>query len=274
MALTDLIGPATGAFSGALAMIQPIGRSIGSVIPDVVIEEAHRDESVITRQPVEGGRVVTDHIFDLPPSVEIRGGFSNSTAGYEGYVQEQYQELLRLKAKKQPFFLSTGKRAYQNMVVRAIQVVTDPHSEYVLMFSAILENINIVSTSQSGSDPTTASTSSDKASQSDPAATASTSNSGTIDGIGVGNQSFAGSFSPGSASATPSATDTNSGSASAGTIGANGSSAFSGFSPAGVALPPPDDGIATFTTPDGATVTGSGQTTVYDPFSSGAFGGT
>lgn len=202
MPLIDLVGPALdsvtdGAFSGALAMIQPQGRSIGQIFPDVVIEEGHRDESIITQEPVEGGAVVSDHVIDRPPTVEIRGGFSNSTAGYVGYVQEQYQALLALKASKKPFKLSTGKRLYKSMLINRIAVITDPHSEYTLMFVASCQFVNIVQTQSSGAGTDTTAAATSQSDQANPASTAGVSNAGNVEAQGVGSQAFAGSFSPG-----------------------------------------------------------------------------
>ena len=48
------------------ALISSPVRSIGTVIPDVVIEEAHRDELIITQHPVEKGATITDHAFARP----------------------------------------------------------------------------------------------------------------------------------------------------------------------------------------------------------------
>jgi hypothetical protein len=267
MAITDLVGPVIGgAVGSALALIQPVGRSIGQIFPDVVIEESHADESIVTQDPVQGGALVTDHIFDRPPLVAIRGGFSNSSAGYVGYVQEQYQELLRLKAAKTPFFLSTGKRPYRDMVIQAIQVVTDPRSEYVLMFTAICVHINIVKGSTAGNDPTTGGPASNQANQTDPAASAGVSNSGTVAANPVSETAFAGAYGPGSV--------LNPGSGvAAGSIGDGSFGAVSeGLS--GISAPPTAVGEVGELTVEGlpeATVPASPG---YNPFATGAFGGT
>jgi hypothetical protein len=273
MPVTDLVGPALDAISDAIALIQPVGRSIGQIYPDVTIEEGHQDESIVTADPVQGGALVTDHIFDRPPSVVIRGGFSNSSAGYVGYVQEQYQELLKLKASKTPFSLSTGKRPYEGMVIQALSVVTDPHSEYVLMFVANCVHINIVKDAKA-SDPSTAAPASDPANQADPSATAGVSNSGSVSTSQVGETAFAGAFNPGAFSETPSTADLNSGSALGGTLGGS-----AGFSLSGVSPPPLATGeVGELTASDpagnalpGATVPASPG---YNPFATGAFGGT
>lgn len=182
------------------ALIQPSARAIGMIFADVTVEESHRDEVIITQHPVEGGGVITDHAYKRPAELEIRCGFSNSSAGYVGYVQEQYRALLALQLARQPFTVYTGKRRYQNMLIRGLSVVTDPHSENILMASVALQEIVIVKTQTTGNQGSsnTASPASDPSDQANPSSTADIANRGEQAGVGIGSQSFAGAFSPGS----------------------------------------------------------------------------
>lgn len=185
------------------ALIQPSARAIGQIYADVTIEENHRDEVIITQHPVEGGGVITDHAFKRPAELEIRCGFSNSSAGYVGYVQEQYRALLSLQLTRQPFTVYTGKRRYRNMIIRGISVVTDPHSENTLMATVALQEVIIVSTQttsagagQGGGAP------GGNADQANPASTGSITNGGNVSTADVGPQAFSGAFSPGSTAAS------------------------------------------------------------------------
>lgn len=185
------------------ALIQPSARAIGMIFADVTVEENHRDEVIITQHPVEGGGVITDHAYKRPAEVEIRCGFSNSSAGYVGYVQEQYRALLALQLARQPFNVYTGKRRYRNMLIRGISVVTDPHSENILMATVALQEIIIVSTQTTGGTATGSSTAAAGTSdnQADPASTGGVSNGGAVEATGVGSQAFLGSYNPGDYSA-------------------------------------------------------------------------
>ena len=129
--------------------IYSVQRQLGGIFPDVVTEELHNDELMITEQPVEIGAPITDHAWMLPYKVLISGGFSNSTAGSEGWVQAAYQQMLALQASKQPFNISTGKRYYTNMLLRSLTVITNEEAEFALMFRAQCQQIILVST-QSG----------------------------------------------------------------------------------------------------------------------------
>ncbi len=59
---------------------------------------------------------------------------------------EIYQQILSLQASRQPFDVITGKRKYQNMLIRAIEVTTDKHTETVLMAILTLRELNITQT--------------------------------------------------------------------------------------------------------------------------------
>ncbi|CDG96957.1 Putative bacteriophage protein (fragment) [Xenorhabdus bovienii str. puntauvense] len=58
--------------------------------------------------------------------------------------KEVYEQLLKLKASKEPFDVTTGKRQYKNMLIRAIEVTTDKTSENVLMVTLTLREVIIV----------------------------------------------------------------------------------------------------------------------------------
>lgn len=147
-------GPLIGDTTASYALIMAGQRAIGDLYPHVVIEETHRDELMITQHPVEFGTPVTDHAFMQPYTVEIRCGWSNSTAQTSGYVQAVYQEFLGLQVSRVPFTISTGKRQYKSMLLRSLMVKTDPDSEFVLMCVATAQQIVITNTQVSaGSSP-------------------------------------------------------------------------------------------------------------------------
>jgi hypothetical protein len=191
------------------ALIRPGNHQIGTIFADITISESHRDEVAITRHPVELGALITDHSYVLPAELEVKCGFSDSTAGAEGYIQAQYQLLLDLKNKRVPFTVYTAKRRYKNMLVRGISTVTDQKNNSVLVASVDLQEIIIVKTQTTGGSSTnsagsekgtgteTTTASSSSVSQATPASTADIVNRGDQAGVGVGSQSFAGAFSPG-----------------------------------------------------------------------------
>src|SRR5271165_1668854 len=132
--MSNIFGPIIDDAAANYALISGSAtRFIGTIYPDVSVEEIHHDEQIITLHPVETGSPITDHAFMMPYTVEMRCGFSDSTVGALGYVQQVYQQFLALQQSRQPFDVSTGKRLYQNMLLRSISVKTDEESEFALM---------------------------------------------------------------------------------------------------------------------------------------------
>lgn len=127
------------------------GRSIAGIIPQVVIEEKHRDELVITNHPVQNGANITDHAYKQPSMVSLRYGWSTSGALYSldlgaPSVDDVYDMLLKLQEERKPFDVVTGKRSYKNMLIRSIDVVTDKATEKSIVVDVVLQQVIIVET--------------------------------------------------------------------------------------------------------------------------------
>lgn len=132
-------------------VIQPIKRGISNIVADVVIEEVHEDESVITQHPVEEGVIISDHAYDKPAEVVLTYGWSmsspqNSDQEGDAFLRNVYQSLLQLKVQHQPFKIFTGKRLYQNMLVQAIHVTTDKATENFLYVKITCQEVIMTST--------------------------------------------------------------------------------------------------------------------------------
>jgi len=132
------------------ALISSPMRAIATIVPNVVIDEIHTDDLAITDHPVEDGAAISDHAFKIPSRVQMRCGWSNSTAGTEGYVQSVYQSLLALQATRQPFDVFTGKRAYRNMLLERVAVETSETSENTLMVVAAMREVILTRTQTAG----------------------------------------------------------------------------------------------------------------------------
>jgi hypothetical protein len=164
-----------GDIAAPYALIASRQRMIGTIMPDVVVEEAHNDQVVITKHPVEIGAAISDHAFKVPSTVQMKIGFSDSKAQSEGYVQEAYQELLALQIEREPFDVFTGKRAYENMLIESILVTTDVATEHALNAVVFLSEVLITYTD----DTSGTKVGQGKGSQANPKDSASTSKGGT-----------------------------------------------------------------------------------------------
>lgn len=168
------------AAEGLLGPILFMSRNIGGFIADVTIEEDHTDELVITEHPVERGAETTDHAYKRPSTVVITAGWSNSSLAALGnpfYVNLVYDQFLALQRSLQPFDIVTGKRIYDNMLIRRISVKTDEKTENALIATFECQEILISDTQvvSNGSGATT--------DMKDPVNNAATSDRGTINGI-------------------------------------------------------------------------------------------
>ena len=62
--------------------------------------------------------------------------------------REMYQELLNLQSERRPFDVVTGKRTYNNMLIRTIEVTTDKTSENVLNCTLTLREVIMTATNK------------------------------------------------------------------------------------------------------------------------------
>jgi hypothetical protein len=167
------------------------------IVAQVTIEEQHQDDVQITDHPVEQGANITDHAFELPATLTVRYGWSdspsannllgaatNSVAGTKAAVQslvtgnqvgqsrDIYEKLLKLKKSRVPFTVYTGKRKYKDMLIRSISVVTDHDHEHSFIATVGLRQVLLATVSVS-------SVSAPSANQANPQLTAAPVDSGT-----------------------------------------------------------------------------------------------
>ncbi|KMW73349.1 bacteriophage protein [Photorhabdus luminescens subsp. luminescens] len=144
------------------ALFQQQTRSFGTesmlLVPSVVIAEKHTDALEITEHPVEIGAAVSDHAYKKPSEITMELGFAGggslldfvdtSKIGLSMGLspKETYQKILDLQELREPFNVITGKRTYENMLIKAIEVTTDRHSENVLLCTLTLREVIITST--------------------------------------------------------------------------------------------------------------------------------
>lgn len=168
---------------GVNAVLVKPRRGLGNLLPQVTLQEVHRDTLEITDHPVQQGATISDHAYRRPSEVILHCAWANSpsipsflggiaaapfqtvvgvqsilTGNAPDQVREIYQALLTLQNSRIPFNVYTGKRAYQNMLIRDLTVTTDRQSENTLMVVAQLREVLLVSTQtvRLGDTPTSA----------------------------------------------------------------------------------------------------------------------
>lgn len=148
----------------------------GQIVADSVIEERSADELVITENPVEQGSVINDHAYDLPQDLDlvyVWASGSPQAQQQQTFLQDTYQQVLSLKQAKILVSVFTGKRQYQNMLIKGISLTTDKDTENILELHLTFKQILLAITSTVNTSSTSA------AQQSIPAKTMPTINGGT-----------------------------------------------------------------------------------------------
>lgn len=148
------------------ALFQLQSRRIGVMVPSVVVSEKHSDTLEITEHPVErptssGAGFVADHAYRRPSEVVMEVGFAGggslldlvdtrniglSTPLSDMGPKEIYAQLLSMQREKKLIDVTTGKRIYKNMLIRALEVTTDRTTENVLSATVTLREVIITQT--------------------------------------------------------------------------------------------------------------------------------
>ena len=147
----------------------------GVLFPDTVLEERHDDDSIISENPVEIGSVVNDNAFDTPQELELLYAWSLSSQqanGQPDYLETTYQRVLDLKQAKILLNVVTGKREYQNLLIKGISEITDRDNENSMTLRLTLRQMLLTYTQTV--------TITSAAQQSMPQKTAPTLNGGTV----------------------------------------------------------------------------------------------
>jgi len=125
---------------------------IGSIEMDASLDEDHRLDSIVTRNPIEDGSQYSDHIVLLPIVLELTCRvsdtslyyFSIAQAGKEGRANQAYFELVKLQNNRKPFDVDTGIRVYENMVIENLSVPRNSKDGHSIRFNMVLVEIPII----------------------------------------------------------------------------------------------------------------------------------
>jgi len=126
---------------------------------DITLTEGAKTNSRITKNPVEAGADMNDHIIIDPMTYNVQGVVSNVSSDVLGQfvalasrfadrtkAQIAWEGLLALQALKEPFTLVQGLKSYDNVVISNLQEDQDTSTANALVFTANLTEINIVTT--------------------------------------------------------------------------------------------------------------------------------
>jgi hypothetical protein len=120
--------------------------AIGSLTIEATISENHRASSQVTKQTIEDGSSVSDHIINDPETVTIEGFISNTpiSGGFQNNAQNAFDELYRIRENKQLITVVTGYRVYNNMAITNINVPRDRSTGQSIRFTVDLAFVRTV----------------------------------------------------------------------------------------------------------------------------------
>jgi hypothetical protein len=126
------------------------GRLIGTIIPDLVIDEHTTDAYEIVSHPVQQGSSISDHKYKKPVTLEMTLQFSGANQAELG---DKYNQLLTLQDGSDLFDVITLKRVYKNMQIKSLTLTTDKTTENILAIKAEFQEVIVVSVMTTDSFP-------------------------------------------------------------------------------------------------------------------------
>lgn len=144
---------------------------IGTVSLDVSLNEEHSHKASVTKNPVESGAVVSDHVFSEPFALSMTGEISDSPVKLLSGIRElvegrnpggiigeifygsdktrsnaAYRALVNLKEWREPITIMTGLARYPNMIITGVKVNRSAQIGKTLNVTITAEQVRIVGT--------------------------------------------------------------------------------------------------------------------------------
>jgi hypothetical protein len=138
---------------------------IGGISIDVTQRLEEDYEHIITQNPIEDGSPTTDHVTNLPPKINLRGGFSDiritnllgtildPTAAIKGRAKTEFDKLLDLFVSRETFLVMDGLHLFKDMQFKRLQLLKEKEG-FALFFEAEIWNIRKISLGLGASGPT------------------------------------------------------------------------------------------------------------------------
>jgi hypothetical protein len=125
---------------------------IDGYLIDAAISEEPSLESEVTEYPVESGATISDHVRNLPLTLELEFTVSDTPIGQAATARaagavpssEARQFLETLRASRRPFSVVTARRTYESMIFTSLAFPRDGETGDALVGRASLQHFEIV----------------------------------------------------------------------------------------------------------------------------------
>lgn len=151
-------------------------RTINGIKIDGFIRENTVHKSRATRNPVENGVDITDHIILEPMEYNMDGVITNSPIGLEAFTeiggafdvggifgrstpngetrsQQVYLTLVGMQRNKDFITIESSIKVYDNLIMTSISVIQDKSNANSIFFTASFQEVFLVSIARSGTSP-------------------------------------------------------------------------------------------------------------------------
>ena len=123
--------------------------AIGAIQFDALISERHRRESDATKNPVESGARISDHIIHMPEELELVGLITNSPIQLFDFsapdrVQLAFDALMELRDSKTLVSVVTSLKLYQDMAIIDVDIPRDATTGDAIMVTIAFQKIDKV----------------------------------------------------------------------------------------------------------------------------------
>lgn len=143
-------GSQPGAVSTTGTITTTVAVQTTTLMADAVIKELHEDEMVITEHPVEQGATISDHAYKLPSKLGLiyawAAGSPQNTTQDVSFLKNLYKQFLNIQAAQTLCTVNTGKRIYQNMLIKALRMTEDKETENSLIIDIDFQEILMATT--------------------------------------------------------------------------------------------------------------------------------
>lgn len=140
------------------------GNARVGIVVDALVSEEPSFSAEVTKNPIEGGAKISDHVQLKPVELTMEGVISDAPLGYAviGNIQnlvrqvsnvflgssrslDAFNELLALRNNRMPFTVITSLKRYQNMIMTELSVPRTAQTGNAIHFRCKMEEVVIVS---------------------------------------------------------------------------------------------------------------------------------
>ena len=110
-----------------------VKKAIGNIFIDAFSVETHSKKSNITSYPIEDNSTITDHVLNLPLSLNTNGIIEPIDDNYN--ILDTHNKIVDLMNSKQLISIITGLKVYNNMIILDYTVTRNAQNGQSLVFT-------------------------------------------------------------------------------------------------------------------------------------------